>query len=76
MNSGLREQRWKNSLGGLNDGKELPGKKDSPQSSPSTQRGKMAYIGSQKFCPFRRHVTKGNDGLGATAGQASSGTHK
>jgi hypothetical protein len=20
------------------------------------------YIGSQKFCPFRRHVTKGNDG--------------
>jgi hypothetical protein len=30
------------------------------------------YIGSQKFCAFRRHVTKEHDGLGATAGLSSS----
>jgi hypothetical protein len=36
----------------------------------------VTYIGSKKFCPFRRQVTKGNDGLGATAGLSSSGTHK
>jgi hypothetical protein len=48
----------------------------------------FSYIGSQKFCPLRRHVTEGNGGSGATAGlsssasientagQASSGTHK
>jgi hypothetical protein len=46
-----------------------------PELPGDDRRGLTAngpYIGSQKFCLFRRHVTNGNDGLGATAGLSSS----